>query len=148
MSNPTETLNKNRVLSKLREKLSGAKMLSVTASQAEVARKEAAAQALKDLIEVDGVNGNGVRFEFEGNELAAFACQPDPGKYWDGAPLIEWLKANGHWEKVRVTTLDPAKLEAELAAGNIKRDDIAKFQVTGEPKAPSVKWINPKPQSL
>lgn len=147
ITSPAETVRKNRLLSALREKLAHAKSLSVVASQAEVSRKEASAMALEDLIEVDGLNGNGVRFEFEGKELAAFACQPDPGKFWDGAPLIEWLKANGYWKSVSVTTLDPAKLEAEIAAGNIKRVDVEKFQVTGEPKAPSVKWINPKPES-
>lgn len=142
-----ETLRKNRILPTLRGRLAMAKALSEAASQAEVARKEASALALEGLIEVDGVNGNGVRFEHDGKELAAFACQPKSEKFWDGAPLIEWLKENNLWDQVSVTTLDPAKLEAELAAGNIKREDVEKFQLTGDPKAVSVKWINPKPDS-
>lgn len=147
MNTAAQKLFKDRSLSALRGSLAQAKALSEAASQAEVMRKEASAMALALLIDVDGVNGNGVRFEHDGKELAAFACQPKSEKFWDGAPLIEWLKEKNFWDSVSVTTLDPAKLEAELAAGNIKREDVEKFQVTGDPKAVSVKWINPKPDS-
>lgn len=147
MNKAAQKLMRDRALPILREKLAVAKALSEAASQADVARKEASAMALSLLVDMDGINGNGVRFEHEGKELAAFACQPKSEKFWDGAPLIEWLKENNLWDLVSVTTLDPAKLEAEIAAGNIKREDVEKFQVTGDPKAVSVKWINPKPDS-
>jgi len=142
-----ETMKNRRLLNGLRDKLFSAKAASEAKNMADTRYKEISADALGDLIAVDGLNGTGVRFEYGDKEVAAFACQPDAGKYWDAAPLIEWLTEHGYWAQVSTTQLDPIKLEAEIASGNIKRADVEKFQVTGEPKKPYVKFINPKPDS-
>lgn len=141
-------IDQRRLLGGLRRKLADLKRLSILKSQTEAQYKEFAAPALADLFETDGPNGNGVKFELDGVEYAAIACQPTPGKLWDAQPLIEWLKANGHWAKVSTEVLDPQKLQAEIAAGNIPEKRVAKFQIDEEPKKPYVKFINPKPDSL
>lgn len=141
-------INRERMLTGLRKKLADLKRLSILKSQTNSQYDEFAAPALAELLDVDGANGSGVRFELDGVEYAAFACQADPGRYWDTAPLIDFLKKRGWWDKVSMEVLDPQKLQAEIAAGNIPEKLVAKFQVTGEPKKPYVKFINPKPESL
>lgn len=141
-------IDRQRLLGGLRRKLADVKRLSILKSQTATQYDEFAAPALLELLEVDGPNGNGVKFELDGVEHAAIACQADGGKFWDAEPLIEWLKANGHWAKVSMEVLDPQKLQAEIAAGNIPQKRVAKFQIEGEKKKPYVKFIKPKPESL
>ena len=142
----TDDIRKVRVLDALREKLKLAKVASVNASQTESSRKEVHADAVKDLAEIDGKNGNGVRFDYYGTELAAFVCQPEPELIWDAAPLIEYLQKVGLYDKVSTVVLDPEKLESEMAAGNIKRATLKKFQIE-KPRSPYLKFINPRPES-
>lgn len=138
----------SRLLAGLREQLADLKRLSVAASQAEVQRKEVGAVTLANLREVDGDNGPGVRFDYDGVELAAYAYQPDTRKVWDTENLVEFLKKKGLWtDAVTVATLDPQKLEIEMAAGHIKRSDLARFQIDDKPGTPYVKFMNPKPES-
>ncbi|HWV46848.1 MAG TPA: hypothetical protein VN039_12660 [Nitrospira sp.] len=140
-------IDNRRLLSGLKRKLADLKRLSILKSQTESQYKEFSAPALSELVEADGFNGRGVRFELDGVEYAAIACQPTPGKLWNAEPLIEWLKKNGHWSNVSTEVLDPHKLQAEIAAGNIPQRSVAKFQIDEEPKKPYVKFINPKPDS-
>lgn len=140
-------INQSRMLTGLRRKLADLKRLSVLKSQTESQYKEFAAPALTELLETDGPNGSGVKFELDGIEYAAIACQPDPVKLWDAEPLIEWLKKNNHWDRVSTTSLDPVKLQAEIAAGNIPAR-VNRFQIEDKPKTPYVKFIKPKPDSL
>lgn len=130
----------------LRAKLAELKAFSAQKATAESLHKKAAAEILPELKEIDGENGPGVRFEYEGREYAAFVCQPEPEQVWNAAPLVQWLKDNGHWDSVSVTVLDPQKLEAELAAGNINRGKLARF-IVKKPRTPYVKFGNPKPDS-
>ena len=135
------------VLDKLRAKLADLKAVSAVKSDAETQYKDLAADIIPELRELGGGdNGPGVRLEWGGKEWAAFVCQPEPEQTWDAAPLIEWLKENGHWATVSTTVLDPQKLETEMAAGNIDRRKLAKF-IVKTPRKPYVKWGNPKPDS-
>lgn len=141
-----EEINKSRLLATLREKLATAKQASVSAAAAEVYRKEVHKDAVTDLEVLDGKNGSGVRFTHEGRELAAYVCQPEDELIWDAAPLTEHLKKIGKYDAVSVVVIDPEKLESEIAAGNIKRASLKKFQVA-KPRAAYLKFINPKPDS-
>lgn len=144
----TEEVKKQRMLNGLRDMLSSLKGLRIGEKQAAEASKEYAAQIKPLLEDVDGLNGGGVRFEFEGVEYAALVCQPDAGKIWDAAPLIEHLKQSpALWRKVSTTVLDPMKLEAEMAAGNINREELLKFQIPDKLKASYIKFVNAKPES-
>lgn len=144
-----EFIQRSRLLRELKESLlPNMKRASNEKKDAEAGYKDTASAVLPVIVEVNGINGTGVRFEYEGQEYAAYVCQPEPAKLWDAAPLIEYLKENGHWQKVSQRVLDPMMLEAQMAAGNIKREDLEKFQVSQEPGKPYVKWINPKPESL
>lgn len=142
----TESVKTSRLLTGLRAKLVYVKAAAEAKRLSENTYKEQAANALADLLEVDGPNGSGVRFVYEDKEYAAFACQPSSEWTWDAAPLVEWLKDNGFFDRVSVTVVDPEKLESEMAVGNIKRSDLEKFQVEKE-RSPYVKFINPKPDS-
>lgn len=141
-------INQSRLLTGLRRKLADVKRLSILKSQTESQYKEFAAPVLTELLELDGPNGNGVKFELDGVEYAAFACQPDAAKLWDAEPLIEWLKKYNYWDRVSTTSLDPVKLQAEIAAGNIPVAKVNRFQIDDKPKSPYVKFIKPKPESL
>jgi hypothetical protein len=140
------TVHKRRALEALRGRLAEYKRAALNKAQAEGYRAELAQRTLEEMAAVDGYNGNGVRFQYEGQELAAFACQPEPEKYWDPAKLVEHLKKTGVWDRVSTTVLDPQKLEAEIASGNIRRSSLDKF-IVQKPKSPYVKFINPKPDS-
>jgi hypothetical protein len=142
----TENIVGTRALNALRVKLANAKAAAEQKRQAENIYKEVAGDAMPDLLLVDGKNGSGVRFEYEGKEYAAIVCQPDSQWHWDPAPLVEYLKSIGKFDDVSVTVLDPEKLESEMAAGNIDRKKMKKFQVE-KPATPYVKFINPKPDS-
>lgn len=142
----TEEINKSRTLERLRYMLSTAKGAAENKRKAESLYKEAAADALSDLEVLDGKNGSGVRFEWEDKEYAAIVCAPEDELVWDAARLTEHLKNIGKYEDVCVTVIDPEKLESEIAAGNIKRATLKKFQVA-KPRTPYLKFINPKPDS-
>lgn len=146
MTTISEGLRTNRLLSALKEKLPSVKAAAENKRHAENVYKEVATDALSDLVAVDGLNGDGVRFEYGDKEYAAFVCQPEPERIWDSAPLVEWLKDNGFWDSVSVTVVDPEKLESEMAAGNIKRSDLDGFQIEKQRSA-YVKFINPRPGS-
>lgn len=142
----TDDIRASRLLFGLRDKLAAAKRASENQTEAENYRKEVHKDALTDLAEVDGKNGSGVRFSYEDRELAAFVCAPADELTWDAAALTEHLKKIGKYDAVSVTVIDPEKLESEMAAGNIKRATLKKFQVA-KPRTPYLKFINPKPES-
>lgn len=141
-----ENVRNSRTLNLLRYKLETVKGTAENKRKAETLYKEAAADALADLLTLDGPNGDGIRFNYEDKEYAAFACQPSSEWTWDAAPLVEWLKENGFFDRVSVTVVDPEKLESEMAAGNINREYLEKFMVEKERSA-YVKFINPRPES-
>jgi hypothetical protein len=142
----TDDIRASRLLTGLRDKLATAKRASENSAAAETYRKEVHKDALVDLEELDGRNGSGVRFQHEDRELAAFVCQPEDELIWDAAALTEHLKKIGKYDAVCVTVIDPEKLESEMAAGNIKRASLKKFQIA-KPRAAYLKFINPKPES-
>lgn len=142
----TDSVRNARVLNALRRKLEVLKAAAEDKRATEGVYKQASADALADLLTVEGPNGDGVRFMYQDKEYAAFACKPQSEMIWDAAPLVEWLKENGVFDRVSVTVVDPEKLESEMAAGNIKRSDLDKFQVEKERSA-YVKFINPRPES-
>lgn len=142
----TENIGKSRVLDRLRYMLATAKGAAEQKRTAENLYKEAAADVLSDLRELDGVNGSGVRFQWEDKEYAGYVCQPEDELVWDAAALTEYLKKIGRYDAVSVTVLDPEKLESELAAGNIRRASLEKFQVR-KSSTPYLKFMNPKPDS-
>lgn len=142
----TDTLKTSRTLAAVKSKLVTLKAVAENKRAAEVAYKEAAADVFPDLLELDGTNGSGVRFEYEGAEFAGYVCAPVPERIWDPAPLVEYLKEKGYFDSVSVTVVDPEKLESEMAAGNIKREELDKFQIE-KPRTPYLKIINPKPDS-
>lgn len=142
----TNDIRNSRVLDRLRYKLQTAKGAAEHKRKSENLYKEASADALSDLRELDGANGPGVRFEWEGKEYAGYVCQPEDALIWDAARLTEHLMKIGKYEVVSVTVIDPEKLESEIAAGNIKRDSLKKFQIAS-PRTSYLKFINPKPDS-
>lgn len=142
----TDDIRTSRILAVLRDKLAAAKRASENQASAENYRKEVHKDALKDLEELDGRNGSGVRFEYGDRELAAYVCAPEDELTWDAAALTDHLKKIGKYDDVCVTVIDPEKLESEMAAGNIKRATLKKFQVA-KPRTPYLKFINPKPES-
>lgn len=142
----TDSVRNARVLNALRRKLEVLKAAAEDKRATEGVYKQASADALADLLTVEGPNGDGVRFMYQDKEYAAFACKPSSEWTWDAALLVEWLKENGVFDRVSVTVVDPEKLESEMAAGNIKRSDLDKFQVEKERSA-YVKFINPRPES-
>lgn len=142
----TDDIRTSRLLAGLRDKLAAAKRASENSASAEVFRKEVHKDAITDLTEVDGKNGNGVRFQYEDRELAAFVCAPEDELTWDAAALTAHLKKIGKYDDVCVTVIDPEKLESEMAAGNIRRSTLKRFQVA-KPRTPYLKFINPKPDS-
>lgn len=142
-----ETIQKSRMLNSVRDHLNQLKMIADQKRGAEALYKEQASVVLTELAELDGENGPGVRFEYEGNEYAARVCQPDTPKIWDLENLIPWLKQNGYWDKVKTTVLDPNKLAAEISVGNISATDTEKFQLDAKKPTAYVKFINPTPES-
>jgi hypothetical protein len=144
----TEEVKQKRALDEARECVTTLKRLSVDAKVAEDGRKEYSADVLPQLIELLGVNGKSIRFEFNGKELAAKVSQGDPGEKWDVAPLIEWLKENKLWKKSSAEQLDPDKLHALIMLGDIKKADVERFMLPIDPAKPSVKWVNADVESL
>lgn len=143
-----EELKRKRAIEDARERLASFKRISVAATQTESERKEFSAEILPDLIDLLGVNGATIRFEFDGKELAAKVSQGDPGQKWDVAPLMEYLKENKLWNGVKTEILDPDKLHARIQLGDIKKADVEKFMLPIDPAKPSVKWVSPTPDSL
>lgn len=144
----SEEVQQKRALEKAREAVATLKALSVDAKVAEDGRKEFSNAILPDLIDLLGVNGRTIRFEFDGKELGAKVSQGDPGQKWDTAPLIEWLKERKLWNKASVQTLDGDKLHALIQLGDIKLEDVKQFMLPIEPAKPAVKWVNPDVESL
>lgn len=94
-------------------------------------------------------DGNGVVFEYEGQEIAAFYQQNSASEYWDAEKVISYLKQNkARWMACSSRVFDPAKFEAEIANGNIPPKTVAKFKKTGEAPAPFVRLGKPKKESL
>jgi hypothetical protein len=143
-----EELAEKRALDDAREHLAMLKRLSVQAKDAEDVRKEYSAELVPELSELIGVNGKTIRFQLDGKELGAKVSQGDAGQKWDVAPLIEYLKEKNLWKKASTQELDPDKLHALLALGDIDVKDVEKFMVRIEPSTPSVKWVNPSADSL
>lgn len=144
----SEDVKQKRAIEDAREHAATLKKLSVEATNAEKDRKEYSAAILPELSDLLGVNGRSIRFEFEGKELAAKVSQGDPGQKWDVAPLIEYLKENKLWKKASTEQLDPDKLHALIALGDIKTEDVKEFMLPIEPAKPSVKWVNADVESL
>jgi hypothetical protein len=144
----SEEVKKKRALDDAREQVQSLKGLSVDAKSAEDNRKLYSSAIIPGLIELLGVNGQSIRFEFDGKELAAKVSQGDPGQKWDTAPLIEWLKERKLWNKASSQVLDGDKLHALLALGDIKKADVEQFMLPIEAAKPSVKWVNPDAESL
>lgn len=140
-------ITRNRVLSSLRDHLYQLKVIADQKRASEQLYKEQASVTKGELLEIDGENGSGVRFEYEGKEYAAIVCQPGTPKIWDLENLVPWLKKNGHWDKVKTTILDPEKLAAEISMGNISATETEKFQLDGTTPTAYVKFVNPKPDS-
>jgi len=143
-----EEVRQKRAIEDAREHVTTLKKLSVEAKVAEDGRKEYSAVILPELSELLGVNGRSIRFEFEGKEMAAKVSQGDPGQKWDVANLIEYLKESKLWNKASTQQLDPDKLHALIALGDIKTEDVKEFMLPIEPAKPSVKWVNADVESL
>jgi hypothetical protein len=141
-----DSLRKRKLLSGLREKLAEFKALAEEKNRLGNTYDVRKGEVLPELVEVDGYNGNGVLFEFEGREYAAIASKPAPEKFWDEAKLTEYLKDKGLYGKATTSVLDPLKLESLMASGQLDRAELAKLQIEKE-KSPSVRFINPKPES-
>lgn len=144
----SEDVKQKRALDDAREHVQTLKRLSVEAKSADDSRKEYSAAVIPDLIDLLGVNGRTIRFEFDGKELAAKVSQGDSGQKWDVAPLIEYLKEKNLWKKVSVQQLVPDKLHALIALGDIKTEDVKEFMLPIEPAKPSVKWVSADVESL
>lgn len=142
-----DLIRKNRVLESLRDHLHQLKGIADQKKAAELHYKEHASVTREELREIDGENGTGVRFEYDGKECAAIVCQANTPKIWDLENLIPWLKENGHWDKVKSTVLDANKLAAEISVGNISATETEKFQMDGTKPTAYVKFVNPKPDS-
>jgi hypothetical protein len=142
----TSTIRRGRVLAEVRK---GATELEQAALDVKLAGQRYAelSSTLKPkVLEVDGENGNGVRFDGLQGERAVMYIQPTPGKEWDAPRLIEELKRRGVWAKVSTTSLDTHKLAAEIAAGNLPA--FEEFQTELEPRGASLRFVNAKPDSL
>jgi hypothetical protein len=57
----------------------------------------------------------------------------------DSERFIEWLKKNNLWAACSTQALDMRKVEAEVAAGNIKKADLKRFTTTQD-VAPFVRF--------
>lgn len=146
MSETTDRIKRQRMLTEIREGLKGVKSAAQRKKDSEALYKENTSLVLPMMLEVDGPNGKGIRFEFEDQEYAAIACQPDAGKLWDTPALITELKKRGVWQKVSTTQLDPQKLAAEIEAGNLP--SFEEFMLDAPEKSAYVKFVNPKPENL
>jgi hypothetical protein len=94
-------------------------------------------------------DGSPVSFDVDGVGYAAKLMTNKGADTWDVANLVEWLKQNPTlWRKVSTTVLDPAKLDAEISAGNVKREDVAPFVIPGNESASYIKFVNVTPDSL
>jgi hypothetical protein len=108
------------------------------------AQKEALAA-----LQVIDPEGNGVVFEFDGQEIAGYYQQNDATEYWDAEEVIAFLKKRKSlWMACSSRVFDPAKFEAEIANGNIPAKTVRKFKKTGTPPAPFVRMGKPKKESI
>jgi hypothetical protein len=95
------------------------------------------------------IGDQSVGFDVDGERHAAKLIRTKSADTWNLADLVEWLKGNPTlWRKVSTTILDTQKLEAEIAAGNIKREDVERFVIPGDERSPYIKFVNVTPDSL
>lgn len=90
----------------------------------------------------------GVRFEYEGADLCGVVVQGHRKPQYDTPALVQYLRDQGQFQRVSTRVLDPLKLEAALAAGDIDPAALARFELPAEPLAPYVKFVPPKKESL
>lgn len=150
MTEVAKTIAMERTMATLRSRLGMLKYASLEKNVAE-RRYQEVANLVKDILrEVDGENGNGVRFTLDGGEYAAILSKPTPELSWDAEKLVPYLQEIGVWERVSTQVVDPYKLASELAAGTLVLTDEqkAEFQVLSKDVAASVRFVNPTPQSI
>lgn len=109
---------------------------------------ETISKELLPLLETLDPGKLGVVFEHDGAKSAGYRQQNKPSDVVDTAALIAYLKRTGKWAACSTTVLDMKKVEAEIAANNIRPRDMAKFVSEGKPATPYIKFMNPKRDSL
>ena len=90
----------------------------------------------------------GIVFELDGAKSMGYRQQNAASDVVDTVSLIAWLQKTGKWEECSTRALDMKKVDAEIAARNIRARDVAKFISPGKPSAPYVRFGNPKRHSL
>lgn len=144
-----DSIKRERVLERLRGLLLLTSRASGEKKVAEQNYKEVSTPAKDLLREIDGENGNGIRFWDGDEEKAAILSKPKPELSWDLEKLVPELRRLGVWDKVSTRVLDANKLASELASGNVQLDGgVEPYQYVSKDVAASIKFINPRPDSM
>lgn len=96
------------------------------------------------LLKADDPEGEGIDCEAWGVEYTAKVQQNRTPEMWDLENLIPWLVQQGLWSRVCTEILDESKLQAEIQSGKIRKSDLKRFTIKGDPPKPFIRFDQKK----
>lgn len=134
-------------VARVRDALQKLKGLRAQKEKLEQQIRDVSAEAIPLMGAVDPA-GKGVVFEFGDERVAGWVRQNAASDDVDQVGLIEALTRAGKFDSVSTRVLDMRKLEAEIAAGNIRAQFVKRFMTPGKRPSPYVAFAKPKKDSI